>query len=806
MPFLVPPPPAATQSLGAFLTPTDARASSAQEGAGRTPRRLIDGSGWGERRPGSGVYVHTSNVGEAGGAMWNGDANSWLWFDLGRAARVRGVYIWNYNEGNGWNTRGVKDVDILASTDGKTFVPVGTFTFQMARGEDGDAGQAIAFGKVVRARFFRWQIRSNYRGGEMSGLSEVRFADADRAAIKTKPVVWKPTYPRPKYLKATRGQKLAGSENIVYPADAGVLDVTKSPYFARADGVHDDTSAIQKALDDATEKSAIVYLPNGIYQISDTLRWGGAEGQQRFTVLQGQSRRGTVIRLRDACPGFDLSRRPKPLVYTGHAPAQRFGNGIYNLTLDTGVKNPGAVGAQFIANNQGGMSDVSIISGDGQGVAGLDMGYTDEQGPCLISRVSVTGFDIGIRVQTSVASETLENIALAHQNTVGVLNGGQPCTIRRLRSVNAVSALHAAAGFTTLIDADLTGIGPAKRLPAIVCEGTLTARDIRTRGYKAAIAQQTTASQKTLAGPNVALFLSRPAVSLGETPTAGLRLPIRETPPVSDVPLSEWISPQKFGARANDDLDDSDALQKAIDSGASVVYLPRGNYKIAKTVILRGSVKRLVACRAWLAPMAPLTTQNAPLFRLADGVAPTVFLDSLITDFSGGPYFFVEHDSRRALVLRRDCINFQAADAFRTSLHGTGDVFLEDVVGRYFKFRRQSVWARQFNPEGDGTHIVNDGGVLWILGLKTEGGGTLADTRAGGKTEILGGLSYTVGRIDDAPMLSVTDAQASFSFCEVCYTGRPFPVVFSETRAGKTRTIAHDDPRWNGVFTLLTAN
>jgi len=34
-----------TQSLGAFLTPVDVRASSAQADAGRTPRKLIDGSG-----------------------------------------------------------------------------------------------------------------------------------------------------------------------------------------------------------------------------------------------------------------------------------------------------------------------------------------------------------------------------------------------------------------------------------------------------------------------------------------------------------------------------------------------------------------------------------------------------------------------------------------------------------------------------------------------------------------------------------------------------------------------------------------
>ena len=78
-------------------------------------------------------------------------------------------------------------------------------------------------------------------------------------------------------------------------------------------------------------------------------------------------------------------------------------------------------------------------------------------------------------------------------------------------------------------------------------------------------------------------------------------------------------------------------------------------------------------------------------------------------------------------------INFQAADAFHG--RGPGAVFLEDVVGRFFRFHGEKVWARQFNPEGTGLHVLNDGGDLWILGLKTEGGGTLRDItgNAGGR-------------------------------------------------------------------------
>jgi hypothetical protein len=42
--------------------------------------------------------------------MWNGKPNAWLRFDLGKDCDVNGMYVWNYNEKGGWNTRSVKEV------------------------------------------------------------------------------------------------------------------------------------------------------------------------------------------------------------------------------------------------------------------------------------------------------------------------------------------------------------------------------------------------------------------------------------------------------------------------------------------------------------------------------------------------------------------------------------------------------------------------------------------------------------------------------------------------------------------------
>ena len=792
---------AASPRRGAFLTPVSASATSAQTDAGRTAQRLIDGSGWGEDPPFSGTYLHTSNVFAGGANMWNGEPRSVLTFDLGRSCRTDGVYVWNYNEANGYNSRSVKDVDITGSVDGVSFAPVGSYTFTRAPGRDDYSGELVPFGKTVTARYFRFAIRSNY-GGDNAGLAEIRFSDADHKFTATRPEPWTPRYPRPSHPLLDLHRALAGAENVVYPADAGLVDVTRSPYGAKGDGRADDTAALQRALTDNADNGSILYLPNGTYRVTDQLRWGHNE---RNTILQGQSREGTIIQLDDHCPGFTNPRRPRGVIWTGERPAQRFSNELHNLTIDTGSGNPGACGLQFIANNQGGVYDLTIVSGDGQGQIGLDLGYTDEQGPCLIKNAKVVGFDIGVHTASSVASVTMEHIRVERQNLFGVRNDGQPCTIRDLQSLNAVPALAAAGGLTTLVEASLRGTGAATSRNAIdFLGGALTARDVRTTGYAAALRdlRSGVGTQTAVTGPNFAQWTSRPAVRLfGKTAGSGLRLPIRETPNVPWGDIRTWVRPRRTSA---DGTDDSPSIQRAIDSGAETVYLPHATYHIGSTIVLRGRVHRLLGCTAYLETTPTFQKTEQPVFRFTDGPAPIVVIEGLRTDFSSGAHYFLEHSASRTLVMRRLAINFQGADAYQNS--GAGDLFIEDVVGRYFRHHRQRVWARQYNVEGDGLHVLNEGGTLWILGLKTEGGGTLLDTRAGGVSEILGGFSYTVGAKLPQPMFAIDGtSQASFTFSEVCYDGGPFATVVHETGGNVSLDMLHDDSRWQSCFTLFSS-
>ncbi len=586
----------------------------------------------------------------------------------------------------------------------------------------------------------------------------------------------------------------AARENIVFPTDAGIVDVTRPPYNAVPNDDKDDTQAIQRALADHPNQGAIIYLPNGVYLVSDTLRWphgesGGAE--EKNTVLQGQSRAGTILKVPDNCAGWNDPKQPRATLWTGRAPAQRFGNEVRNLTIDTGKQNAGAIGMQFMANNQGCVRDVTLRSGDGRGVIGLDLGYTDENGPLLVKNVSVFGFDTGIRTTSAVDSETFEHVRVENQNKTGWQNDGQCVSVRDFASVNDVPALrNTGSSLITLVDAYLRSKKPGPLpQPALVNEAALHARNVRYGSAK-----QSAVSAEQISHPLLRLFPAAPGSP--KRNVNSLNLPVRETPTVPWNDPKAWVSPARFGGLPNDDKDDTTAIQSAIDAGATTVYLPRGNYRIGGTIHVRGKVRRIIGCKANLQIVAPLSRQANPVFRFEAGPAPVVVIERLTTDFSGGPFFFLEHaaPAPRALVLSSLMINFQNAASYRNT-PGAGPLFIEDVVGGDWRFTRQQVWARQFNVENEGTHVTNDGGTLWILGLKTERGGTLIASKNGARTELLGGFCYTTTAGKLAPMFTSDDSLVSLTLGESWFNrdDSPYTVLVRESRKGVTKTLNKGD-------------
>ena len=315
-------------------------------------------------------------------------------------------------------------------------------------------------------------------------------------------------------------------ERLYYHNGQGnrVLDLTQAPFNANGKDNKDDTAAFIKALNFIAEKgccgkskhsldarSNFLYLPDGVYYVSDTLRHslplsqvsksGGSELTANYRII-GQSKQNTVIRLQDSSKGFDNKNNPKPVLETNRVNRENDGSGsntfsnnvpssnfIENLTVDVGRGNPGAVAIDYHAANSGAIRNVRLVAPQGSGAIGLNLYKSPSQG--ILQDITVEGFDIGIHAFARHASSvTYDHITLRGQNRVGFLNVRSSSSIRKLTSFNSVPAIaltrsmpDEAYGQVVLLDSELISNGSSN--PAIALDhGVLLARNVRTKGYQ----------------------------------------------------------------------------------------------------------------------------------------------------------------------------------------------------------------------------------------------------------------------------------------------------------------------------------
>lgn len=632
----------------------------------------------------------------------------------------------------------------------------------------------------------------------------------------------------PAAAQTARPTTAAKSDAVVrYPEDSGVVNV-RTQYGAMGDGNTDDTAAILKAIgDNRGIFQRILFFPAGTYLVSDTLYGKAQDGNWKARLtLQGENKGTTVIKLKDNLPAFQDPLAPKAVIQTGSinpfnkqtgAGNNGFRNYIFDLTIDTGKGNPGAVGIDYLANNVCGMENVTIRSGDPQGigVAGLWMKRT-YVGPCLYKRVEVTGFDFGILTSATEYSHTFEHLRLSRQRVAGIGNTGNVLSIRDLESENSVPAILNSDpnGFVTLIDSKLEG--PTAGSSAILNSGALVLRNVLVSGYAASVLSKNGPEARG----NVIEYLSpssipsNPAIASmrpNGSSSMTLNLPVEETPEVASPDLSRWVSVVAKGAVADGKTDSTKAIQSALDSGAEVVYLPAGNYRVADTLHVKGGLRKLLGLGAVLLPDGA---------QFANPGAPTSFLrfESANSDLCiEGVQFgwwdrknypgtvWLEDVSPRALVLRH--VDFQgvASTVYKASAARLGSLFIEDVEGFRWKFDGpQHIWARQFDVEGnvEGSKISNDGALLWILGLKTEGPQTVLETDKGGSTELLGGLLFPVKPVAaEVPAFVVNKGTVGLSYAVSAYKPENNYQVQFKIGGGATSVNNADLPkRGNGTI------
>jgi len=617
---------------------------------------------------------------------------------------------------------------------------------------------------------------------------------------------------RPQYFDVTMIEQSAfagvpiGNADRTFPPDSGMVNV-KTEYGAKGDGISDDTQAIQQAISSTVHHPQrgprIIYFPAGTYLVSRPIRELDLKPQwNSLLTLQGENRVTTILKLTDNNPLYQNANAPQNVVkfasQNGNAQGggnSAFDNNIFDMTIDVGRGNPGAIALVFLGNNYCALRNVTLQSSDlnHAGAIGLAM-MRYATGPCLMKNVVVNGFDYGIRTANNEYSVVFEDLTLLNQRLYGIDNESNVLSIRHLFSTNRVPAIHNgnSAGLITLVDGMLRG--GSRETAAIQNQGTLYAREVTSSGYGAVMEGQP--------GDSIAEYTSGPRSNLFGGKAASLNLPIEETPLFEDRDKGHWKSVTAYGADPSGASDSSHGIQAAIDSGATTVYFPTGVYSVSRTILVRGKVRLLQGFDSSLNPTGELFSQRdnpAPLLKIEAGSAGVTVDHFRIGAFYPRPVpgvIFIQQDSSRPLILRDSIIgSHRTTIAYQNTIQGTGTLFVEDVTGTPWQIQfPQDVFARQINPEANSAKIVNKGGKLWILGLKTEGTGTNIETDQGGSTEVLGGLIYPVWKTPpDTPAFAVNDSRASFIYMVSNYkqpeAGTNFTVQVQETQGGSTKSL-----------------
>jgi regulation of enolase protein 1 (concanavalin A-like superfamily) len=498
-----------------------------------------------------------------------------------------------------------------------------------------------------------------------------------------------------------------------------------------------------------------------------------------------------------------------------------YNSALWNITINTGSGNPGVIGVKWIGSNMASVRNVNIISGDGQGRAGLDVSENNvygASGPDMIKNVSIQGFDIGIdaNISTKEVGNTFEYIDLEHQNQVGVILGTWHNFFRQVSSINSVPAFvtcypsggqvapyycAGVSGALTLTDATLIGGSPSTS--AIIEEnynnsGVMFLRNITTSGYASALA--TGPAHTAVPGNTITEWENPSAVSqFAGSLNKSLNLQnIPNTPEVVDNNFSDWADVSAYGANCqpNSWSDPSACINAAMASGKPIIYFPRGQYNVGHTIHIPSTVRKIIGNYSFFydAPNRVVTFQND-----STSGNPVEIIGFILDDASQSG---VVQNGSSPLVL----VDYSSGGgALTNTAAGTGDIYCDDCAWTGVNLNLaagQHFYARQLDVEsGLSDHITLNGtptSYAWIFGQKNEGPGRL-DVVSNINFELIG--QFATARPHAFGYIAYTMNNANFSIdgstMEYGWNGG----LVQETRNGVTKTL-RQNTYWYGSNAL----
>ncbi|MBT3202276.1 MAG: hypothetical protein HN350_20445, partial [Phycisphaerales bacterium] len=499
------------------------------------------------------------------------------------------------------------------------------------------------------------------------------------------------------------------------------LNICEAPYFADPTGNKDCTEAVLRALDDVTRLTLrayrrtiaglaklpskgrhyypgsfenhvdngvahaststplaylpVIYFPEGTYLISDTLRYRHkdlvntyrSEMNQQIRI-RGAGADCTVIRLKDNSAGFGAGAGKAVVSYMAADQTNvATSNYCEGLTINCGSGNAGAVGLDFFANNSGAVRNVRIVSEDGSGFAGLQLGHSNYSG-VLIKHVEVEGFDHGLHIDSGTGGmfAHVEDVKTRGQRVSGITVGAISLSLRRIQTAEAPVGLTCTSktGFVVIVDSTLNGSGPV-------------GIDRKAGGLYV--------SNVTVKGFGDARYIDElvfPVAFGAKGAQAMPRLEIKDTP-IYHSRGKAATGVRRFGAVGDGVRDDSQALQAAMNSGAAEINFEPGRYLLNHPVTIPSKVEHVNFNFCDLVSGADLKRSDREGFVIgeegdSDASASPLFIERLLAwEQWSGKHCTFTHACRRTACFKD--MQTQSLRFYRNTATGA-DVFFDNVA------------------------------------------------------------------------------------------------------------------------------
>lgn len=386
--------------------------------------------------------------------------------------------------------------------------------------------------------------------------------------------------------------------------DPKAVYLTRENFPVRADGVADDSDAIQQAIDkvQATTSEGVVFVPEGRYRLTRTVYvWPAIRvigyGARRPVFVLGENTPGYQDPANENYMVFFAGRRGAAGSRPQDAGAGTFYSGMSNIDLEIQGGNPGAVGVRGRYAQHCFLAHMEFRIGSG--LAGVH-----ETGN-VMEDVSFHGGQYGIWTQTPSPGWqfTAVDAAFEGQREAAIRERAAGLTLIRPRFRNVPTAISidpnahdelwvkdgrfedisGPAVIVSLEDNPRTEINLenaiCRRVP-VFASFRESGRKVNAPGeiYEVKVLSHGLHFDGIGAMPGMArVFEAAPLTTMPPPVSSDLPdLPPRET----------WVNLRSLGAKGDGITDDTEVLRKAV-AGNRAIYLPSGKYVISDTIALK---------------------------------------------------------------------------------------------------------------------------------------------------------------------------------------------------------------------------